>query len=313
MTSSIRIHRVSPTLRDDTTRHDTTRRDATRRHSSHSGLPLFLSFFLLSVHFRFVAVSVCKATLFMLHNGGISNARGEAGNRRMRERKARRKITLRRVRSLQLIAVRPNGSSIRVNTVAITSRPNQEPPLSIGEHEQREILSRVSSTVLLSLSVPFYYSSLLPVLSPTLLFCSPYLLVLLLTYLGYRDCSAIYFSSLLTFLTSSCVYRSLPLRFYARLRYRIGLFSFFLRAWTINKRFRQTAERSPAIAVRTESRKTSRAAPADECRRCSPCDCPHSMLLALRRTIRSRSGSRLYARLYISEIYIYVRKASFVS
>lgn len=133
------------------------------------------------------------------------------------------------------------------------------------------------------------------------------------TYLGYRDCSAIYFSSLLTFLTSSCVYRSLPLRFYARLRYRIGLFSFFLRAWTINKRFRQTAERSPAIAVRTESRKTSHAAPADECRRCSPCDCPHSMLLALRRTIRSRSGSRLYARLYISEIYIYVRKASFVS
>lgn len=198
MTSSIRIHRVSPTLRDDTTRHDTTRRDATRRHSSHSGLPLFLSFFLLSVHFRFVAVSVCKATLFMLHNGGISNARGEAGNRRMRERKARRKITLRRVRSLQLIAVRPNGSSIRVNTVAITSRPNQEPPLSIGEHEQREILSRVSSTVLLSLSVPFYYSSLLPVLSPTLLFCSPYLLVLLLRNLSWLPrllCNLLFFAS----------------------------------------------------------------------------------------------------------------------
>ena len=109
----------------------------------------------------------------------------------------------------------------------------------------------------------------------------------------------IYLSSLLTFLTSSCVYQSLPLHFYARLRYRIGLFSFFLRAWTTNKRFRQTAERSPATAVRGESRKTSRATPADECRRCSPCECPHSMLLALRRMIRSRSGTRLFARVYI--------------
>lgn len=53
-------------------------------------------------------------------------------------------------RSLQLIAVRPNGSSIRVNTVAITSRPTRR------YTHQRETVFREPFSRLPS-SVRFYY------------------------------------------------------------------------------------------------------------------------------------------------------------
>ena len=73
-------------------------------------------------------------------NGGISNIKGATRIRRETEEKGQEKDYV-GVRSLQLIAVRPNGSSIRVNTVAITSRPRREPPLFIGERREKRRFS----------------------------------------------------------------------------------------------------------------------------------------------------------------------------